>query len=75
MSESYAPDPEWEYGFRLDGHPAVFSAVFGLPFTSLALAQHAGEKSRIESIEYVRHPKGSRRDDDWQAVPGEEADR
>jgi len=65
----YADDPTWEHGFRLDGNPMVFSRVFGLRFTSLALAQHAGDKSWTESIEYVRHPKGSERDDDWEAVP------
>jgi len=67
--DEYAPDPDWEYGFQMDGGSEVWSAMFGLRFTSLALAQHAGDKSWTESIEYVRHPKGSERDDDWEAVP------
>lgn len=64
--DEYATDPKWEYGFRMDGSPAVFSTVFGLPFTSLAMAEHAAVKSYTESVEYLRHPKGSRRDDDWE---------
>jgi len=71
MSDDLRADPDWEYGFRMDGSPTVFSAVFGLPFESLAMAQHAGDKSWTESIEYVRHPKGSESDDDWEAVPDE----
>lgn len=69
VSDEYAADPEYEYAFRLDGQPEVWSRVFGLPITSLASAKHAGEKSYWESVEYLRHPKGSTRDDDWEAVP------
>ena len=66
--EDYTPDPEWEYGFRMDGDPTVWSRMFGLPFQSLASAKHAGVKNYMYSIEYVKHPKGSKADDDWEAV-------
>jgi hypothetical protein len=67
--DEYAADPDWEYGFRTDGRPEVWSRVFGLPITSLASARHTAEKNYTESVEYVRHPKGSTRDDDWEPVP------
>lgn len=69
MDEDYTPDPSWEYGFKMDGRPEVWSRVFGLPITSVASAKHAAEKSYWEHYEIVRHPKGSKRDDDWAPVP------
>lgn len=69
MADDYTTDPEWEYGFRLDDNPGVHCFVFGLPITSLAMAEHAAVKSYTTSIEYMRHPKGSRRLDDWEPVP------
>lgn len=70
MSE-YDADPDWEYGFRTDGNPAVWSRVFGLPITSAASARHAAEKSYWDRYELVRHRKGSIRDDDWEVVSDE----
>lgn len=64
----YDADPDWEYGFRMDDNPAVWSGVFGLPITSAASARHTAEKSYLDHYEIVRHPKGSTRDDDWEAV-------
>lgn len=65
----YTADPIWEYGFRMDGGDAVWSRMFGLPFTSLASAEHSAEKNYWFYADYVRHPKGSTRDDDWEPVP------
>jgi hypothetical protein len=69
MSDEYDDDPDWEYGFRLDQHPEVWSRVFGRPITSEASARHAAVKSYWETYEMVRHPKGSQRDDDWEPLP------
>ena len=71
MSDDYTPDPDWDYGFRLDDDPAVYSHVFGLPITSAASARHAAEKSYWDHYEIVRHPKGSKRNDDWSPAPTE----
>jgi len=69
MSDEYAADPDWEYGFTMDGRLEVWSRVFGLPITSAASARHAADKSYWDHYEIVRHPKGSKRDDDWEPIP------
>lgn len=71
--DEYAHDPDWEYGFRLDDNPEVWSRLFGLPFKSRASAVHAAEKSYWASYEIVRHPKGSTSDVDWTADETEDA--
>lgn len=68
MSEDYSEDPYWEYGFRMDGNLDTYSRVFGLPITSYASAKHAVEKSYWDTYEILRHPKGSKRDDDWELL-------
>lgn len=77
MSDEYAEDPDWEYGFQADdamhdGKPVIIARVFGiLPFTSIASVRHTAEKSYWHHYELFRHPKGSTRDDDWEAVSDE----
>jgi hypothetical protein len=68
MGDEYVEDPDWQYGFTIDDHPTVWGAVFGLPITSRASAEHAVEKSYTHTYEILRHPKGSRRDDDWEPI-------